>query len=154
MKILIPKKIRKSMQKHMKQAGQKEIGGILMAEQIDFHNFRVVEYSIDVRCGTTSSFFRNSENHDLALQDFFSKTGENYSRFNYLGEWHTHPSFEVKPSLQDIKAMQDLVDDEFSNLSFAVLFIAKLTLMYQFKSSGYIFIRGTSPQQIDVIYEN
>ena len=153
MKILIPKKIRKFMKRYMRQAGKKEIGGILMAEQIDSHNFRIVEFSVDARSGTTSSFFRNSANHDLELQDFFARTGENYSRFNYLGEWHTHPSFDVKPSRQDIKAMQDLVDDESSNLSFAVLLIAKLTMVCRFKSSGYLVIRGAAPLEVDVVYE-
>src|SRR5690606_4454220 len=30
---------------------------------------------------------------------FFKRTAKDYSRFNYLGERHSHPSFCVRPSL-------------------------------------------------------
>jgi hypothetical protein len=49
-----------------------------------------------------------------ALQ-FFDRTGHRYREFNYLGEWHSHPSFQVEPSSTDVQAMRQLVlDPEFS----------------------------------------
>lgn len=128
MKILIPKHIRKLIKQNMSRAGRKEIGGILMAEEIGSQCFRIIEFSVDAHSGTTTNFFRNSSNHEQELDNFFLKTGTDYSRFNYLGEWHTHPCFDVRPSLQDMRSMQDLVDDS-SGVTFAVLLIAKLTFI-------------------------
>lgn len=137
----------------MSQAGKKEIGGILMAEQIDSQCFRIVEFSVDIKSGTTSRFVRDSVNHDKELQNFFQKTDGNYSRFNYMGEWHTHPSFDVRPSQQDIRSMQNLVNDSIE-VSFAVLLIAKLTCIWQFKCCAFLFVRGANPLEVSVTYEN
>lgn len=152
MKLLIPSHIRKAITKHMFLAGRKEIGGILMAEEISSQCFRIVDFSVDTSNGTISSFVRNSINHEQKLSDFFLRTGADYSRFNYLGEWHTHPSFSVRPSQQDINSMQDLVDNS-CGVSFAVMLIAKLMYIYSFKSCAFLFVRGTSPIEIEVIYE-
>jgi len=141
------------MKKNMRQAGKREIGGILMAEEIDSQCFRIVEYSVDEYSGTNFNFVRDSANHEQKLNDFFLKTGADYSRFNYLGEWHTHPSFSVRPSQQDISSMQDLVDDS-SGVPFSILLIAKLTYIWRFQCSAFLFIRDGYPMEIDVVYEH
>jgi hypothetical protein len=45
---------------------------------------------------------------------------ERYRRFNYLGEWHSHPSFSVQPSFEDIESMTDIVENGNSTITFAV----------------------------------
>ena len=44
--------------------------------------------------------------------------------FNYLGEWHFHPSFSVRPSPEDVATMTELVEDERIPISFAVLLVS------------------------------
>ncbi|HEC8326511.1 TPA: Mov34/MPN/PAD-1 family protein [Providencia rettgeri] len=152
MQIILPNSILKKLRCHMLKAGRREIGGMLMGEDIGDQTFKIVEFSVDMNRGTPSSFVRDSSQHDLELQHFFEKTESNYKRFNYLGEWHTHPSFSVSPSLNDINSMQGIVNSE-DNVDFAFLFISRLRCFWQFECSVHLFIKGYPPIQCDVIYE-
>jgi hypothetical protein len=51
---------------------------------------------------------RSPEHHAIALEAFFRKTEADYQRFNYLGEWPSHPNFPVQPSAEDVASMQGL----------------------------------------------
>ena len=48
------------------------------------------------------------------------------TRFNYLGEWHSHPSFEPLPSDTDIRTMQSLVEDPDVGVNFLVLMVCRM----------------------------
>ena len=45
------------------------------------------------------------------IASFFDRVNHEYVRFNYIGEWHSHPSFEPEPSTKDDLSMQDIVED-------------------------------------------
>ncbi len=152
MKIVLPNSVLKKLRLHMLKVGKREIGGMLMGEDLGEQVFRIMDFSVDVKRGTTSSFIRDSDEHDLALQRFYKKTGSDYMRFNYLGEWHTHPSFSVAPSIHDINAMQGLVNDS-ENVDFAFLFISKLRWFWLFECSAYLFIKNHQAIQVDVMIE-
>ena len=62
------------------------------------------------------------------LRAIFQQTGHDYTRFNYLGEWHSHPSFAPYPSRTDDLSMLQIVQDVEVGANFAVLLIAKLEL--------------------------
>ena len=152
MKVVLPHNILKKIRCNMLKAGKREIGGMLMGEDLGNQKFRIVDFSVDMKKGTSSSFTRNSSQHDLALQQFFTKTKADYKRFNYLGEWHTHPSFAVTPSIQDIKAMQGIVNDD-RNIEFAFLFITRLRWVWKLECRIHLFIKGYQPIQCEIIYE-
>lgn len=150
MKILLPNDVMRKLRRPMLRAGRREIGGMIMGEDMGDQVFRIVDFSVDSVSGTRSNFVRNAEQHDKALADFFKRTGADYRRFNYLGEWHTHPSFSVQPSLQDVHAMQNLVDGS-GGVSFAVLLIARLKWHYWFEASTHLFMNGHVPTSIDLL---
>lgn len=152
MRLVLPNSVLKKLRLHMLKAGKREIGGMLMGEDLGGQVFRIVDFSVDMKRGTTSSFIRDSDEHDLALQRFYEETGADYKRFNYLGEWHTHPSFAVAPSINDISAMQGIVNGG-GNVDFAFLFISRLRWFWQFECSAHLFIRGRQPIQVEVILE-
>lgn len=149
MQLMLPNDVVRTMRWHLFRAGQREIGGMVMGEDLGNQRFRVVEFSVDTSSGTKTSFHRNAEEHDRALSAFFEKTGSDYARFNYLGEWHSHPSFSVKPSLQDLLAMQDLVDGT-GGVNFAILFISRLKWYCRFDCSAYLFAQGHTPTVVDI----
>jgi hypothetical protein len=60
------------------------------------------------------------------LEAFFKRTRREYQRFNYLGEWHSHPMFAVTPSARDHQTMQDIVEDPDVGARFAVLLVVRL----------------------------
>lgn len=133
----------------LKRAGRREIGGVLMAEQIKESHFKLVDFSVDEQAGSTAHFVRSAEHHRLALMSFFDRTGMDYARYNYLGEWHSHPSFSVVPSSQDIASMQDLVEGE-RGINFALLMIVKRARFWRFECSALLFQKGLSPQGVDL----
>lgn len=152
MKLILPNDVRRKMRYNMMCAGRREIGGMIMGEEIGEQEFRIVNFSVDTKSGTHSKFVRNADEHDLALAEFFNRTGANYRRFNYLGEWHSHPSFSVYPSRQDVHAMQDLVDGT-GGVNFAVLLIVRLRCLCRFDSSVHLFVKNYAPVRVELIHE-
>ncbi|MEP6899824.1 MAG: Mov34/MPN/PAD-1 family protein [Rhodanobacter sp.] len=57
---------------------------------------------------------------------FFTRTARAYRTFNYIGEWHSHPSYLTLPSTTDVTTMQELVSAEAFRGHFAVLLIVRL----------------------------
>ena len=147
--ISLPSDQRALFRKLLRHAGRREIGGILMGEQIGENHFRVVEFSVDVTSGSPAHFVRSPEHHAIALEAFFRKTSADYSRFNYLGEWHSHPSFPVQPSTADIASMQGLVDGE-RDIDFSALLIVKLRYYTLLEAESYMFARRSLPQLVSL----
>ncbi len=152
MQLLLPNDVVHRMHRYMLKAGSREIGGMLMGEEVGERIFRVVDFTVDAKSGDAANFVRNAEDHDKVLADFFERTGADYKRFNYLGEWHTHPRFSVQPSVQDIHAMQDLVDGS-GGVNFAVLLIARLRWLVSYKCSAHLFVHNYAPSKVDVVRE-
>jgi [CysO sulfur-carrier protein]-S-L-cysteine hydrolase len=153
MQILLPPQVTKRLNRELRRAGNREIGGLLFGEHLHDELFRVVEISVQRSGGSQSCFIRNPKDHQTQLQEFFARTGKNYSRFNYLGEWHSHPSFEPVPSLTDIQTMQSLVDDPGVGVNFLVLLIARLAGNKQIELTASAFRAGTPPLSVALLPE-
>ncbi|WP_114193298.1 Mov34/MPN/PAD-1 family protein [Edaphovirga cremea] len=150
MQIEIVNHVKDKLRRALKAAGSREIGGVLMGEQIAPGNFRIVDLSIDSQTGSQAHFVRSSEAHVEALRTFFLETGHQYDRFNYLGEWHSHPRSSVMPSTQDVASMTDLVKGE-RGIDFAVLLVVSLHSWRRMSCSCTLFCRGTNPSPVDIL---
>jgi [CysO sulfur-carrier protein]-S-L-cysteine hydrolase len=151
MQIALPSAVRKKICGQLALSGRRETGGLLLAEQLDGQGrFRVVDVTVDP-CGGESAYFeRRPELHAQALEAFFEKNGNDFGRFNYLGEWHSHPSFTVDPSMTDIRTMQAMVED-VGNIDFSVLMIVRLRMFVMLQVGTYLFMRGQHPQRVEMI---
>jgi [CysO sulfur-carrier protein]-S-L-cysteine hydrolase len=147
MRIELAADIPKRFHTSLRQAGNREIGGVLFAEQIKPSHFCIVDFSLDPCSGSHARFRRDPQAHQKTLDEFFLRTGQDFQRFNYLGEWHSHPSFSVRPSAQDLSTMTDIVEDQNSAIAFAVLLIVRLRLRVWIDHSLTIFVRNRPPQQ-------
>lgn len=150
MQIEIAAHVKSRLRKALRGAGSREIGGVLMGEQIAPGHFRIVGLSIDSQTGGRAHFVRTSETHAEALSAFFCETGYQYDRFNYLGEWHSHPRFSVTPSTQDVTSMIDLVEGE-RGIEFAVLLIVRLHLWRRISCSCTLFCRAAEPSPVAIL---
>ncbi len=148
MRVELAPDLGKQMRKALREARGREIGGMLFAEQLAPNRFRVVDFSTDLDSGGATNFRRDPAQHRKALDAFFARTGHDYGRFNYLGEWHSHPSFSIRPSLEDVTTMTDLVDNSSANISFAVLLIVRLRFWCWIDYSLTLFARGIGPQSM------
>jgi [CysO sulfur-carrier protein]-S-L-cysteine hydrolase len=148
--ISLPSDQRARFRTCLRRAGRREIGGILMGEQVAPGHFRIVDFSLDETSGTAAHFVRNPDHHGEALETFFRATKSDFRRFNYLGEWHSHPSFPVRPSAEDLMSMQSLVDGE-QDIEFSALLIVRLRCLIILEATAYMFIRHGVPGQVPLI---
>lgn len=142
MHILLPKTIARKLVKALKKAGNREIGGILMGEHIAEAVYRVQDITIQHQGGNTIFFMRLIEGIRNPLEKFFSSTKYQFTRFNYLGEWHSHPSFVPEPSSTDCKSMWEIVDDPDIGANFVVLVIVKLNQALDLEGTVTVFLSG------------
>ena len=144
MKLLIPISLATRLAHILKRRGLTETGGILMGEQISPGEFRIVDFTVQRSRSTFSSFLRVPHHHRGPLERFFRLTNNDFRRFNYLGEWHSHPSFDVRPSGADVAAMREIVDDVATGATFAVLIIVRLREADTIEAGAFVFIPGAA----------
>ena len=149
-KLRIPRNQRSRLRDCLRKAGRKEIGGFMMAELLRPDDFLFADFSVDESTGTSSQFVRNPEAHKAALDEFFQRTNFDYAKFNYLGEWHSHPSFSTNPSMVDILTMQRIVDHE-PKINFSALMIVRLKYGLFFEASAVMFRREHPPETMRVV---
>jgi integrative and conjugative element protein (TIGR02256 family) len=147
MRIELAREIEERLRSALRKAGRREIGGMLFAEQLAPSHFRIMDFSIDADSGSHATFRRDPQSHGKTLEEFFRRTDRDFTRFNYLGEWHSHPSFAVQPSAEDLVAMTDIVESRHSVITFAILFIVRLRWRLWLDHSLTVFARGQSPRQ-------
>lgn len=145
--ISLPPEPRSLLRRNLRRAGDREIGGLMMGEQIAPDHFRIVELSLDAMTGSAVHFVRDPARHEAALKSFFERTGADYRNFNYLGEWHSHPNFPVRPSSEDVESMQGLVDGE-RGIDFSALLIVRLRFRLILEAASWMFVRHAAPRSV------
>jgi proteasome lid subunit RPN8/RPN11 len=150
MRVEITREVRARLRRALCAARRREIGGVLMGEQIERGHFRIIELTIDSRTGGEAHFVRSPEDHAAALYAFFERTGNEFDRFNYLGEWHSHPRFSVTPSVQDAASMVELVHCD-RGIEFAALLIVRLDWWHRIACSCTLFRRGLQPSVVEIL---
>ncbi|MEO8339032.1 MAG: Mov34/MPN/PAD-1 family protein [Nitrospirota bacterium] len=126
MQLLVARPVIERLERELRRAGRREIGGLLMGEHVRDELFRLVELSVQRSGGTNACFIRLPADHKVQLDKFFAETGNDFTRFNYMGEWHSHPSFEPLPSDTDIRTMQSIVEDPDAGVNFLVLMVCRM----------------------------
>lgn len=117
--------VQESIVAALERAQEREIGGVLMAEHTGNNHFTIRELTIHRR-GAVASFVRHIGEAIRGIRRFFQRTGHEYTKFNYLGEWHSHPLFPAEPSLRDDTSMREIVEDPSVGATFVVLLVLKL----------------------------
>ncbi|MEW5789654.1 MAG: Mov34/MPN/PAD-1 family protein [Pseudomonadota bacterium] len=110
----------------LRRANTREIGGQIFGEQIAPSDFVATELTFQKRPGTFARFVVDIIQAARDAMQFFDRTAHQYTRYNYIGEWHSHPSYAVRPSDVDVTAMRRLVSDPEFKGGFAVLLITRL----------------------------
>lgn len=126
MRVRIPHDQREKLVAALQRGGKRETGGQLFGEQLAPSDFRVTDLTIQARPGSIARFFVDLLQAARDAMHFFDRTEHRYTRYNYIGEWHSHPSFEVRPSGTDSSTMREIVRDPEFRGHFAVLMIVRL----------------------------
>jgi hypothetical protein len=136
----------------LSKAGTKEIGGQMFGEQLEASDFRLTELTVQRRRGTFARFFVDLTQAARDAVRFFHRTDHRYTRYNYIGEWHSHPSFAVTPSPTDLHTMLELVTDQSFRGNFAALLIVRLDGA-KLSMSAQVFDRSGTGQPATVEHE-
>jgi hypothetical protein len=124
--LILPSEIVTKIVDSLVEAGSREIGGILMGEHVGAETFQVKDMTIQRKGGTFAAFVRFVEEIIAPLRTFFHTTRHDYTRFNYIGEWHSHHSFALTPSRRDHSSMLEIITDPDFGAHFVVLMLVKL----------------------------
>lgn len=150
--LILPTEQRDVMTTSLRKAGRREIGGILMGEHIG-PNIFVIRKTTVHRKGAFSYFVRRIEHAISSINAFFRDTEHNYARFNYIGEWHSHPSFPPYPSNTDDDSMLQIVQDETVGANFVVLLIAKLGPNQELICTAHIYFPDGSRHRSAITFD-
>jgi proteasome lid subunit RPN8/RPN11 len=140
LELILPWTIKAELVKALKKGDTQEIGGVLMGEHVEGCRFRVVEITVQFSGGSVARFVRAIATLVAPLRSFFTRTNHEYRKFNYLGEWHSHPMFVLTPSFTDRETMQSLVEDPMVGANFAVLLLVKLDGSQKLQGSATVFV--------------
>ena len=132
----------------LERAGTREIGGQLFGEQLAPSDFRVTELTVQMHRGSFARFIVDLLQAARDAMRFFERTEHRYTRFNYIGEWHSHPSFEVQPSATDAQTMRRLVTDAAFRGTFAILMIVRLN-GHVLSTGAWVFDPQGAMQAVD-----
>lgn len=135
----------------LEKAGRHEVGGVLMAEHVGVNEFTIADLTVH-KHGALASFVRRIEDALTSLTSFFLRTNHDYTRFNYIGEWHSHPSFELEPSLEDDASMIEIVLDPKVGAKFTVLLLVKLDLGGRLLASAHLYLPDITRRRCNLTY--
>lgn len=109
----------------LRRAGARECGGVLLGEHVGTNHFAVRSLTVH-KPGACVAFVRGMGGVVKAIKTYCRSNGNDFRRFNYLGEWHSHPLFSVQPSAKDHATMRELATDCSVGANFAVLLVFRL----------------------------
>lgn len=145
--IVLNERCVRKLKRELRAAKSNEIGGVLAAEQVADGHFVVRDLSIQ-REGSPTRFVRDPMKARAFMRRFHLRMANQPERFNYLGEWHSHPSFLALPSVPDLVQMQELIEEREQASSFLVLVIVKLGRDGRLLGSSHAFRRRMSPVRV------
>lgn len=151
--VVLPANVAVKLRRELRRAGDREIGGVLAGEDLGGGRFLVANLSVQRSGGGAAHFVRDPGTHRRFMRRFLARTGNDYTRFNYLGEWHSHPSFPALPSGTDLRQMQGLIEERGQPANFLVLLVVKLSRGGEIEATAHAFRRGAQGVQARVTRE-
>ena len=153
MRLRLPAEQMAALRSALRRADTREIGGQIFGELLAPSDFRATELTVQKRPGTFARFIVDLVQATREAARFFDRTAHRYTRFNYIGEWHSHPCFAVQPSGTDVATMRALVRDREFRGSFAVLMIVRLD-GDDVTCAAWLFDPGGREQAVDLTVES
>jgi integrative and conjugative element protein (TIGR02256 family) len=153
MVVLVPSEIVSRLRAELRVAGRVEVGGLLMGEHLKSDKFKIADITAQQHGGTRTGLVRDPKEHAALLSAFFDRTGRDYTRFNYVGEWHSHPCSPPTPSVADVAEMKRLVDDPNVGANFLVLIVVKLRWFGRLAATATLFAPWHTPEAVQLLWE-
>lgn len=124
-----------------------------MGEHVATDTFRVTKITVQRKGGTFATFVRIVTDILAPLREFFELTRHEYTKPNYMGEWHSHHSFALSPSDKDHTTMYAMVMDPELSARFVVLLLVKLSENGGLDATVTLYQLNTHPRFDKVLME-
>lgn len=111
----------------------------MLGEHVGPNAFQLRDVTVQ-GTGSISRFIRKVEAAARGLKAFLIKHNNEFERFNYLGEWHSHPLYAAEPSVVDHTSMRDIIMDPKVGANFVALLIVKLNQHRQLTGSIHVYL--------------
>jgi len=152
LEIIIPAKITSLIKKHIDKYSPLETKGALFAEHLGDNIFKIDSVYLEPKPGTTTYVKLVVNRVYQAFQNSFHKKHQyHFSKFNYIGDWHSHPLFECIPSSFDVEEVQK--DLKNSNANFLVQLILKVN-QDKLIGNAFYYSNQVSAKKIHLVIEN
>ena len=138
----------------LKRARHREIGGILFGEHVGDADFRIVEATIQARGGNEVTFWRKAGKARRDFKSMSRRYGNDPERFNYLGEWHSHPHAPAVPSHVDEITMFQLLSDPETTVNFLILLINCLNEQSKLELSAVAYLASGQKIPCNIVVES
>ena len=138
----------------LRRARRREIGGVLFGEHVGEADFRIVEATTQARGGSEVTFQRKAGKALRDLKSMSRRHGDDPERFNYLGEWHSHPHGPAVPSHVDEITMYQLLADPETTVNFLVLLINHLNEQGELELSAIAYLASGHKIPCDTVIES
>ena len=139
---------------HRLGGAERGIGGVLFGEHVGDADFRIVDVTTQAFGGNAVAFRRKGSKARRDLKSLANRHSDDPTRFNYLGEWHSHPHAPVDPSRLDEVTMYQLLRDPESDVHFLVLLINRLNDAGQLELSATAYLASGHKIQCDILIES
>jgi len=154
MKLKIDQKTLEDWKAALVKAKDKEVGGVLFGEHLGERDFQLIEFTQQRRRGDVVSFRRKGREAKRSLKRLSAAHGNDHTRFNYLGEWHSHPNAPAVPSQRDCLTMQNLLADPKTDAHFLVLIILRINGSRNIEMSANAFLASGHILECAIEIEN
>jgi proteasome lid subunit RPN8/RPN11 len=152
LEIIIPKKISLILIKQISKHSPLETKGALFAEDLGNDTFKIDGVYLEPKPGTTTFVKLYINQEYVSFQKNYHKFRKNnFSKYNYIGDWHSHPLFECLPSSYDVSEVEE--DIKKSNAIFLVQLILKV-LKGRLVGNAFYYTRETSAKKIKLTILN
>lgn len=152
LRVSLPRNVRERLETALQHAQRRECGGVMLGEHIGTNHFVIRNLTVQ-RPGAVASFVRRLRGAVSAIKRYCRAHGNDFQRFNYLGEWHSHPSFSVHPSNQDHATMRGLAMDQGVGANFVVLLIVRLN-RNELEGSVHTYLPDGSVHPSELVMED
>lgn len=125
MKIIIPKNFSNKIFERIKETAPNETKGALFAQKINDNLYVVDDVYFEKKVGSFAFVeLYNNKIYQQFQRKYHEKHNNDFKNHNYIGDWHSHPSFECYPSGFDQLEVQ--ADLQQSNARFLIQTILKI----------------------------
>ena len=151
MKIIVQKTVVSKIIDALKRAGLNETKGACFASRISNDCYSIEDVFLSKEKGTT--FFSNLKinfSYKRFEKRYFKKHKYDYVNHNYIGDWHSHPSFDCLPSNYDKKEAFEELNN--SNANFLIQLIVKL-IDNEITGRCFLYLKNSITEECKLVFD-